>query len=232
MVFVKPRWKHILELEDGYYIMHPSLILNPMILAAYLLGLPFLLWRLRRSLAAQLLFGTLVLTAVVCYVPPVATFVGDRIVLPGQLWRLAWPIPLAAVLTLGWAGYGATRLAERGLIGLGAPRGATRLLPLLLVAGLMAAAWPTAAEGARDLYRTGDEAGRVGRSCVDEIFTWLGRAMDGPSVVLAPDLENTCIPAYSADANVVSLRGGSILGVLPELEERTEIGRASCRERV
>jgi hypothetical protein len=221
MVFVKPWWKHILELEDGYYIMHPSLILNPMILAAYLLGLPFLLWRLRRSLAAQLLFGTLVLAAVVCYVPPVATFVGDRIVLPGQLWRLAWPIPLAAVLTLGWAGYGATRLAERGLIGLGAPRGATRLLPLLLVAGLMAAAWPTAAEGARDLYRTGDEAGPVGRSCVDEIFPWLGRAMDGPSVVLAPDLENTCIPAYSADANVVSLRGGSILGVLPELEERT-----------
>jgi uncharacterized protein DUF6077 len=221
MVFVKPWWKHILELEDGYYIMHPSLILNPMILAAYLLGLPFLLWRLRRSLAAQLLFGTLVLAAVVCYVPPVATFVGDRIVLPGQLWRLAWPIPLAAVLTLGWAAYGATRLAERGLIGLGAPRGATRLLPLLLVAGLMAAAWPTAAEGARDLYRTGDEAGPVGRSCVDEIFPWLGRAMDGPSVVLAPDLENTCIPAYSADANVVSLRGGSILGVLPELEERT-----------
>jgi hypothetical protein len=39
--------------------------------------------------------------------------------------------------------------------------------------------------------------------------------------VLAPDLENTCIPAYSASANVVSLRGGLILGVLPELEERT-----------
>jgi uncharacterized membrane protein len=39
--------------------------------------------------------------------------------------------------------------------------------------------------------------------------------------VLAPDLENTCIPAYSVAANVVSLRGGSILGVLPQLEKRT-----------
>jgi hypothetical protein len=52
-----------------------------------------------------------------------------------------------------------------------------------------------------------------------------------PSVVLAPDLENTCIPAYSASANVVSLRGGSILGVLPELEERTG-GRVEIPEGV
>jgi hypothetical protein len=221
MVFVKPGWKHILELENGSYIMHPSLILNPVILAALVLGLPFLLWRLRGSLAAQLLFGVLVLTTVLVYVPPVATFVGDRIVLPGQLWRLAWPIPMAAVLTLGWAAFSATRLAERRLVGLGAPQGATRLLPLLLVAGLTAVAWSPAAEGARDLYRSGDEAGPAGRSCVDQIFPWLGRVLDRPSVVLAPDLENTCIPAYSADANVVSLRGGSILAVLPELEERT-----------
>jgi hypothetical protein len=46
--------------------------------------------------------------------------------------------------------------------------------------------------------------------------------IEEPSVVLAPDLENTCIPAYSASANVVSLRGGLILDVLPDLEERTD----------
>jgi hypothetical protein len=40
------------------------------------------------------------------------------------------------------------------------------------------------------------------------------------SVVLAPDLENTCIPAYSAKANVVSLRGGLLLRVLPALQSR------------
>ncbi len=42
--------------------------------------------------------------------------------------------------------------------------------------------------------------------------------------MLAPDAENTCIPAYSASANVVSLRGGLILDVLPELERRTDGG--------
>jgi hypothetical protein len=221
MVFVKPWWKHILELDGGYYIMHPSLILNPAILTAFVLGVPFLLWRLKKSLAAQLLFGTLALATIVCYVPPVATFVGDRIVLPGQLWRLAWPIPLAAALSLGWAAFSATVLAERGLNRLGIPRGATRLLPLLLVAGLVAAAWPSAVEGARDVYRSGQNGGPAGRSCVAPVYPWLGEILDRPSVVLAPDLENTCIPAYAANANVVTLRGGSILGVLPELEERT-----------
>ena len=221
MVFVKPWWMHIVELEDGSYIMHPSLILDPVILVALLLGVPFLLWRLRRNLAAQLLFGMLLLAIVVCYVPPIATFVGDKIVLPGQLWRLAWPIPLAALLTLGWGTFSATRLAEKGLMKVSVPHGVARFLPLVLVAGLAAAVWsPTVAE-AKDVYRTGVEASRAGRSCFDPILPWLGSSVRQPSVVLAPDLENTCIPAYSASANVVSLRGGSILGVLPELEERT-----------
>jgi hypothetical protein len=56
---------------------------------------------------------------------------------------------------------------------------------------------------------------------MDPIFPWIREQLVKPSVVLAPDLENTCIPAYSTQANVVSLRGGSILGVLPELERRT-----------
>jgi hypothetical protein len=221
MVFVKPWWKHILELEDGSYIMHPSLILNRVILVALLLGVPFLLWRLRRSLAAQLLFGVLLLATVVCYVPPIATFVGDKIVLPGQLWRLAWPIPLAALLALGWVTFSATSLAERGLMRLRIPRGIARFLPLVLVVGLAAAAWSPAVAGVKDVYRTGVEASQAERSCFDPILPWLGDSVRQPSVVLAPDLENTCIPAYSASANVVSLRGGSILGVLPELEERT-----------
>jgi hypothetical protein len=167
----------------------------------------------------------------VCYVSPVATFVGDRIVLPGQLWRLAWPIPLVALLALGWVSFSVTRLAENGLGRVGIPRGVTRFLPLVLVAGLVAAAWSPAVAGAREVYRTGVEASRAERSCFDPILPWLGDNLTQPGVVLAPDLENTCIPAYSAAANVVSLRGGSILGVLPELEKRTD-GRVRIPEGV
>ncbi len=46
--------------------------------------------------------------------------------------------------------------------------------------------------------------------------------MTEPSVMLAPDQENTCIPAYSSSTNVVSLRGRLVLNVLPELERRTD----------
>jgi hypothetical protein len=41
--------------------------------------------------------------------------------------------------------------------------------------------------------------------------------------VLAPDTQNTCLPAYSAKANVVSVRGSQVLAHLQALERR--VGR-------
>src|SRR5215218_6600041 len=142
MIFVSPERNRIFEFADGSYIMHPSLILDPFIAAAFLLGVPFLLWRLNRSLAAQLLLGVLVFTTVVVYVPPIATFLGDNVVLPGQLWRLAWPIPLAALLTLGWLLWEATSRAAAWLGELRPTRYLARVLPLLLVVVLTVAAVP------------------------------------------------------------------------------------------
>src|SRR3712207_2769745 len=188
------------------------------------LGLPFLLWRLRSSLAAQLLLGVLLITAGVCCAPPIATFVGDRIVLPGQLWRLAWPIPLAALLTLGWITWEATLRMDARLNALGISRGAVQLFPLVLIVAVMAEATPPTVAEAEGVYRTEEETAQVQRSCFDPIYYWMRDHITEPSVVLAPDLENTCIPAYSASANVVSLRGGLILEVLPELERRTDGG--------
>src|SRR5918994_5208953 len=89
MIFVSPERNRILELADGSYMMHPSLLLDPVIAVTFLVGLPFLLWRLKRNLGAQLLFGVMYVAAVVVYVPPIATFLGDNVVLPGQIWRLA-----------------------------------------------------------------------------------------------------------------------------------------------
>ena len=80
--------------------MHPSLLLDPFILLAYLLGVPFLLWRLRRP-AAQLLLGVLLFVSILLYVPPIATLIAVPIG-PWHLWRLSWPLPLAALLTLSW----------------------------------------------------------------------------------------------------------------------------------
>ena len=219
IVFLLPWRKKILELGDNYYIMHPSLLVNPAILVALLVGLPFLLWRLKSSLTAQLLVGMMLVPTVVCFVPPIATFFGNHIVSPGQLWRLAWPIPLAALLTIGWMVWEMTRYAQIGLNRSGASRRVAQFLPLVLLCALMVAAAPASVAGARDVYRAAEVPPSVG-SRFDPIFGWMHDHIGEPSVVLAPDWVNACIPAYSAQANVVSLRGEQVLKHLAALNRR------------
>jgi hypothetical protein len=220
MIFVQPGRQRIFEFADGSYMMHPSLLLDPVIAAAFLLGLPFLLWRLRRSLAAQLLFGALYLTALLVYVPPVATFLGENVILPGQIWRLAWPIPLAALLALGWLTWEATDRAGTWLGKLRPARPLARALPLLVVVALTVAAVPLATSGV-ELIRDHEEAARSGGLYpADPIYPWLRAEVTSPAVVLATDLQSARIPAYSSEANVVSRRGSLVLRVLPQLEER------------
>lgn len=226
MVFVRPEWRHIWLLGDDLYIMHPYLILNPTMLLAYVLGVPFLLWRLRRSLAAQLLLGVLLVPTVVCYVPQIATFVGDRVIAPGQLYRMAWPIPVASVLILSWMGWEAVKAAQRGWGSLRATPGATPgatpratgFLPLAVVAALTVAAAPAYAAGVRDIYEAGNPPPGAA-SCFDPALHWISNEITTPSVVLAPDAENLCIPSYSAEANVVSYRGAPVLDNLAGLEQ-------------
>jgi hypothetical protein len=161
----------------------------------------------------------LLATTAVCYVPQIATFVGNNIIVPGQLWRLAWPIPLAAFLIVGWMAWETTQRAEIGLARLGVSRRFGRLLPLALVVVLAAVSASAAVNGVKESYRA-YEIARNGGSCFDPILTWMRDNIDEPAVVLGPDAFNTCIPAYTAQANVVSFRGGLLLGALPALERR------------
>jgi hypothetical protein len=220
MVFVSPERNRILELADGSYIMHPSLLLDPVIATALLIGFPFLLWRLKNSLAARLLLGALFATMLAVYVPPITTFLGDKIVLPGQIWRLAWPIQLAGVLTLCWllwAGVGyATRWLQRFL----PARLVAGALPVLLVVALTALALPQARQGLASIQKHMEASQKAGYYPSDPIFPWFRDEFRSPAVVLAPDRRSARIPAYSAEADVVSRRGSLVLEVLPELKKR------------
>jgi len=220
MIFVSPERNRIHELADGSYIMHPSLLLDPVIATAVLIGLPFLLWRLRKSLPARLLLGTLYVTMLVVYVPPITTFLGDNVVLPGQIWRLAWPIQLAAVLTLGWfvcTGLGhATLWLQRSV----SPRLVAGALPVLLVVALTAAVLPLARSGIESISAHREASREAGYYPSDSIFPWFREQIRSPVVVMAPDLQSARIPGYSDEVNVVSRRGSLVLRVLPELEER------------
>lgn len=215
-VFITESWRHIYELGGGSYIMHPWLLLNPVILGAYLLGVPFLLRRVRKSIATQLLLGGLLVVAVAAYVPPVATFVGDEIVGPGLLWRLVWPIPLLALLTTGWMAWEAIRYAQNRLDGLQQVR---RAAPLLFVLLLTAAAAPSSVTKAADLYGR-FEVARTAEYDPDPIFPWMGSNMRKPVLLLAPDSVNNVVPAYSASVDVVSQRGEGIIRDREELEQR------------
>ena len=211
MVFVVAKRNRIFSLGDGSYMMDPYLLHGPIILGALLLGLPFLLLRLKKALAAQLLAGMLLLVTVVCYVPPIATFFGNEIVVPGQLWRLAWLLPLAAVLTVGWMGWEATLRARKGLNRLRIPSQITAFVPVVLLGVVMAVATPASIAAAEDVHEP---------TCFAPVFSWIRDNITKPSVVLAPDRQNTCIPAYSAKANVVSVRGSQVLDHLQGLERR------------
>jgi uncharacterized membrane protein len=81
----------------------------------------------------------------------------------------------------------------------------------------MVAAVPVSIDRVRAVHYGGAQGPGM---CIDPVFDWIGENIEKTSVVLAPDLENTCIPAYSAEANVVSLRGGLLLRVLPALQGR------------
>lgn len=218
-VFVRPGWRRILVLGGGYYIMHPALLLNPVIALAYLVGIPFLFSRVRSSLAARLLLGVLLLVTVVCYFPPLTTFVGDNVVLPGQIWRLAWPIPLAAVLTVGWMAWEGTLYVGKLLAQRGVRPGLAPFLPLALVCALAVAVAPVAGI-AMNRVLASRSAPQAVTYPLDPAFHWIGDNIKEPAVVLAPDMENTIIPVYSAEANVASLRGNLILDILPALEKR------------
>jgi len=222
MIFVSPERNRIHELADGSYIMHPSLLLDPVIATAFLIGLPFLLWHLRSSLAARLLLGTLYVTLVVVYVPPITTFLGDNVVLPGQIWRLAWPIQLAAVLTVGWLLWTGIGYATGWLQRFAPTRLVASALPVLLVVALTIAAVPQAREGMESIEKHSEASRKAGYYPSDPIFPWFRDEIHSPVVVLAPDLQSARIPAYSADANVVSRRGSLVLRVLPELQERIQ----------
>jgi hypothetical protein len=220
-VFITESWRHIYELGDGYYIMHPWLLMNPVILGTYVLGVPFLLWRVRTSLAAQLLLGGLGVVTVAVYVPPVATFIGNDLIVPGLLWRLAWPIPLLALLTAGWMAWEALGYAEERLRGIGLGRSVTRVLPLALVVLLTAAAAPPSVEKAVGLYRKFDVA-RTSNYDPDPIYPWIRANIKEPGVLLARDSANNVIPAYSTSLNVVSQRGEGMIRDRDELEKLAE----------
>ena len=197
----------LLALGDGAYIMHPDLVLEPVILASYILGVPFLAWRLKKDVGTQVLLGTLLIIPVLLYIPPLTTVIA-QIIGPWMLFRLAWPLPLAAVLTLGWVGWAAIRYAAERLGGPSAERLLMPLLAVILVGALISVSLPRSLQGIRAAANAG-ETPQTESTCEDPTFRWINENLtsgNSSRKFLAPGPESGCIPAYVASSGVFSQR--------------------------
>lgn len=210
--------QRLLEIGEGSFVMHPSLLLDPRMLIVYLLGVPFLIWKIKQAkddLAAQLLLGVLAFVPVLIFVPYVATFLSG-IIGPWLLYRLTWPLLLAALLTLGWMCWKVLRFVGSELSEFGSTRRVAPFLPLIFIGFLLADAVPTALTG----IRTADDLGKTAQaesSCQDPTFRWMLDAIPASSTVLAPLLDNLCITAHTT-SEVLGIRGETQSQVLKDQE--------------
>jgi uncharacterized membrane protein len=95
----------------------------------------------------------------------------------------------------------------------------TAFLPLAVLGVMMVVATPPSVAAVEKVHDAGGPPYGV-PTCFAPVFPWIRNNVKEPSVVLAPDTQNDCIPAYSAKANVVSVRGSQVLAHLPALEHR------------
>jgi tetratricopeptide (TPR) repeat protein len=200
--------QRLLQFSDGSYIMHPSLLLDPAMLAAYALGIPFLIWKIKQAkdgLAAQLLLGALAFVPILTFVPYTATPISD-VIGPWLLYRLTWPLLLMALLALGWMCWEALRLVGSGLDAFGSVRRVAPFLPLILIVGLLADAVPATLTA----LRAADDPAKIAQadsSCLDPTFRWIQATITTSSRMMAPRAENSCMKAYVPSVGVLGVRG-------------------------
>src|SRR5919107_1557074 len=117
---------------------------------------------------------------------------------------------------MGWAG---TLRARKALHKLRVSPQLTAFLPLVLLGAVTVVATPSSTAAVEKVHDAGGPP-YGGPPCFAPLFLWIRDNVEKQSVVLAPDTQNTCIPAYSAKANVVSVRGSHALVHLQALERR------------
>ncbi len=209
--------RHRLWLLDGNaFILHPSIVLQPVILLGYLL-LPLLAFRLGKSNVARLIVGSMIALALLLYVPPLAALLG-LFVTPYLLWRLAWPMSALSVLTIGWVAWllvgRITNLVRRSparislCVQYGGP-----LAVVLIALSLMRPDIYAGLGNFRERYSAAEFSvcwtARHALARLDQL------AYDKPVNVLASQALNFCIPGNAALANVVEFRGYGTVNRLP-----------------
>lgn len=208
-----------------------SLLLSPVMFVVYLAGVPFLMWRMKRDLAARLLVGILLFVPFLVYLPPFAALV-DKIIGLRLLDRLSWPVLPAALLTLGWMSWELLKYARSYSGRFRLPARVAPILPVIFMGALMAAAAPWIVSGVRSANHSGEVAPDE-TSCLDPAFGWTSDIATARRVMLAPIAESVCVQAYEPSILFVSYRGTSTTdGEVPQnvADVRTFFGSPAVDE--
>mgnify|MGYP001056959352 CR=1 FL=1 len=207
-------------LGDGGFILHPIVILEPVIIAAYIL-MPSVIFSARKTYLSRLVIGSLFILPILLYTPTFAGLAG-RVVTPYLIWRLAWPFPLLAVMAVaGVLWQQGQRLKDWLAAHSSLPRVNNILYPSLIIIILFVAA-PGIYRGFSDYRERRIEINLSTCITAENVLSYLNEIADEKSVnVLASHSLNFCIPGYAALANVVEFRGYGTVNRLTEenLEE-------------
>ncbi|MFC1922355.1 tetratricopeptide repeat protein [Chloroflexota bacterium] len=203
-------------LDGGQYILHPSIVLQPIILLGYLL-LPAQFKDIRENNGARLILSSMVILPILLFVPPLANLVG-RLVTPYLLWRLAWPIETFAVLSIGWVVWQAVDQFD-GLIEKLSQQSAkffSAAIGLIVIFIALLIARPNIVAGSVNLRERLSEAKNGPCVASAEATAYIDRiANDSPVNVLASQSLNFCIPGFAPLANVIEYRGLGTVNRLP-----------------
>lgn len=193
-------------LQGENFILHPSIILQPIIIAAYVL-LPLLVLRLRQDYFARLIVGVLLILPVLFYIPQLAKLVG-RVVTPYLIWRLAWPFPLFAVLTIGSVIWLILRNLDEKLFSNDLHSWKSRILyPGFIFLAILTAV-PEINTNLKDYNERRSEVNLSLCYKASDVFSFLIQTtLDKPVNVLSAHDLNFCIPGFVPNANVVEFRG-------------------------
>jgi len=203
-------------LEGDQYILHPSIILQPVILLGFIL-LPAVFRDFRKNNGARLILSSMIILPVVLFIPIFTGLVG-RLVTPYLLWRLAWPLETFAVLSIGWAVWLIIEVLDGQ---------SSRFLPvaskyfsyasgLIVIVLILLFALPNIQTGFVNLRERFVEVQYSPcLSSVDALEYLDQISYDKPVNVLASQSLNFCIPGYAPRANVVEYRGLGTVNRLP-----------------
>ena len=204
-------------LDDSYYILHPSIILQPIILLGYLF-LPILILRLRKDPAARLIIPALLFLPLILYIPQFAKLAG-KFVTPYLLWRLSWPLPMFAVFTIGWVVWLLIGRLFKPVNHFGKKiHSSTRVMItlslLLIIIYIITPDITVSLQSYQE--RLADGKYSTCNMANDILITINQIAAEEPVSILASKSLNYCIPGIAPLANVIEYRGYGTINRLPE----------------